>query len=63
MTSLRTMEGLDLSKLSEAVSCELRAASKRYIENELMRSENTFLKLTNKGKLLADGIAADLFFT
>ena len=62
MTSLRTMEGLDLSKLSEAMSCELRAASRKYIENGLMKLENNFLKLTNEGKLLADGIAADLFF-
>ena len=62
MISLRTKEGLDLSKLSEAVSRDLQAASKKYIENELMRSESNFLRLTNKGKLLADGIAADLFF-
>ena len=63
MTSLRTMEGLDLSKLNEAVELELRAASKKYIENELIKMENNFLRLTNEGKLLADGIAADLFFT
>src|SRR5688572_2349389 len=63
MTSLRTMEGLDLSKWNEDANLELRAASKKYIENKLIKMENNFLRLTNEGKLLADGIAADLFFT
>jgi len=63
MTSLRTMEGLDLSVLNAASSLELRAASKKYIENGLIKMEDNFIKLTNEGKLLADGIAADLFFT
>ena len=62
MTSLRTMEGLDLSRWNDAVSLELRAASKKYVENGLIKMESNFLKLTNEGKLLADGIAADLFF-
>lgn len=61
MISLRTMEGLDLSKVSEAASYELRANSIKYIENGLMKIENDYLKLTNEGKLLADGIASDLF--
>ena len=63
MTSLRTIEGLDLSILDEARSRELRAASKKYIDNGLIKTESNFLRLTNEGKLLADGIAADLFFT
>ena len=63
MTSLRTMEGLDLSVLNAASGLELRAASKKYIENGLIKMEDNFIKLTNEGKLLADGIAADLFFT
>lgn len=61
MISLRTMEGLNLSKVSEASSFEIRAASKKYIEKGLMKIENDYLKLTNEGKLLADGIASDLF--
>ncbi len=63
MTSLRTIEGLDLSGIDETRSHELRVASKKYIENGQVRMEGSFLKLTKEGKLLADGIAADLFFT
>jgi oxygen-independent coproporphyrinogen-3 oxidase len=63
MISLRTSEGLNLSRVDKAASLELRASSKRYIENGFMKMENDFLKLTNEGKLLADGIAANLFAT
>jgi len=63
MTSLRTMEGLDLAALNATSSLELRAASKKYIESGLIKMEGNFVKLTNEGKLLADGIAANLFFT
>lgn len=63
MTSLRTIEGLNLDHLREATSCELRAASRKYIENSLMIEAENHLKLTKEGKLLADGIAANLFFT
>ena len=61
MISLRTAEGLNLSKIDKAAGLELRAASKKYIETGLIKMENDFLKLTNEGKLLADGIAADFF--
>ncbi|HKZ68227.1 MAG TPA: radical SAM family heme chaperone HemW, partial [Chitinophagaceae bacterium] len=63
MISLRTVEGLDLSKIDEVKSNELQTGSKKYIENGLMKLENNFLRLTTEGKLLADGIAANLFFT
>ncbi|MGZ5218469.1 MAG: radical SAM family heme chaperone HemW [Chitinophagaceae bacterium] len=63
MISLRTAEGLDLSKINETESNELLATSRKYIENGLMKLEESFLRLTREGKLLADGIAADLFFT
>jgi oxygen-independent coproporphyrinogen-3 oxidase len=62
MTSLRTMEGVDLQKIEEAAREKLRTASKKFIENGLIRPENGFLILTREGKLLADGIAAGLFF-
>jgi oxygen-independent coproporphyrinogen-3 oxidase len=62
MTSLRTMEGLNFTIVGEAAGFELRAAGKKYIESGKMIEENNFLKLTKEGKLLADGIAADLFF-
>ena len=49
--------------MNETKSTELQTASKKYIENGLAKLENNFLRLTQEGKLLADGIAADLFFT
>jgi oxygen-independent coproporphyrinogen-3 oxidase len=58
MISLRTSEGIDLSVAGE----ELFTKSKKYIESGLVKIENNFLILTNEGKLLADGIAAHLFF-
>src|SRR4030095_4249809 len=61
MTSLRTKEGLHLSGLKKEVSHELIAASKKYVERGLMVKEGTYLRLTTEEKLLADGIAADLF--
>ncbi len=65
MISLRTREGLDLAHVEEAwgfekVSFVLKKAE-RYVENNLLQ-HNGNLKLTNDGILLADGIAADLFF-
>ena len=61
MTALRTKEGLDLDKLSGFVSHELRAASKKFIESgNLILKENKLI-LTKKGKLFADGIAAEFF--
>jgi oxygen-independent coproporphyrinogen III oxidase len=61
MISLRTAEGLNLAKIDGTAVLDLRSASKKYIETGLIKMENDFLILTNEGKLLADGIAADLF--
>lgn len=58
MTSLRTIEGLDMGK---AGGSELRNRSKIFITQGKMIEENNFLKLTKEGKLFADGIAAELF--
>ena len=62
MTSLRTIEGLDLNRVEDAMRDELQAASRKFIERGLMVKEGVHLKLTREGKLLADGIAAELFF-
>ena len=62
MTSLRTLEGLDLTHIDETASYKLQAASRKFIERGLMTGEQNHLKLTREGKLLADGIAAELFF-
>jgi len=66
MTSLRTMEGLDLDQVSnifgEAESTRLKQASGKYESAGKLKMENGKLILTREGKLFADGIAADLFF-
>jgi len=60
MTSLRTIEGLDLRKTGN-VSERLIAFANKYIESGLMKLADHHLILTKEGKLLADGIAAALF--
>lgn len=61
MTSLRTVEGLDLDRIPEAASYELRAASKKYTDSGKLVLKENRLVLTKEGKLFADGIAAELF--
>ncbi len=66
MTSLRTIEGLDLEKVRGQMSdigCqEFRERFLKYIDEGKMIEENNCLKLTRDGRLFADGIAAELFF-
>ena len=62
MTSLRTMEGLDLNQVEKVFGHQLRTGSREFIERGLMTQDKGHLKLTKEGKLLADGIAAELFF-
>ncbi|NII23951.1 radical SAM family heme chaperone HemW [Pseudoflavitalea sp. X16] len=65
MTSLRTMEGLNLQHVQqlsgEKMSRTLQKNSHRFIEQQLLREEDGRLVLTKQGKLFADGIAGDLF--
>jgi oxygen-independent coproporphyrinogen-3 oxidase len=61
MTSLRTIEGLDLARLDDITRKSLEANAKKYLDAGLMKKKNDFLVLTKEGKLLADGIAAELF--
>ncbi|MGZ3776495.1 MAG: radical SAM family heme chaperone HemW, partial [Mucilaginibacter sp.] len=65
MTSLRTMWGLELSKLNaiaaSASDILLKSASDSF-EREWLRQENQIVYLTQKGKLYADHIASELFF-
>jgi oxygen-independent coproporphyrinogen-3 oxidase len=67
MTSLRTREGLNLTyieeKFGKPISLQLKMNSKKFIENQNLLLNNMQLQLTKEGKLFADGIAADLFFT
>jgi oxygen-independent coproporphyrinogen-3 oxidase len=62
MTSLRTIEGLDLNHFEQTERDTLQTLGKKYIEKSLMIEQQDHLKLTREGKLLADGIAAELFF-
>jgi oxygen-independent coproporphyrinogen III oxidase len=66
MTSLRTMEGLNLSvvqqKWGRTKVDSIQNAAKKFIDQKMIMPENDQLILTQKGKLFADGIAAELFF-
>jgi oxygen-independent coproporphyrinogen-3 oxidase len=62
MTALRTTEGIDLEKLTLNEADSILLKSKRYLDAALVKKDNKRLLLTRKGKLLADGIAAGLFF-
>jgi oxygen-independent coproporphyrinogen III oxidase len=65
MISLRTMEGVNLSYVQEKFGIQpesfISKASK-FMAQQLMLEKNGFMQLTKEGKLLADGIAADLFY-
>jgi oxygen-independent coproporphyrinogen-3 oxidase len=67
MTSLRTTEGLNLNyiehKFGEKAGTRLQMASKKFIETRKILLSDVYLRLTKEGKLFADGIAADLFFS
>ncbi len=65
MTSLRTIEGLDLKlvekKFSSEVKNKIKNSVKGYYQKKLIINNNEKLMLTDEGKLFADGIASDLF--
>jgi oxygen-independent coproporphyrinogen III oxidase len=66
MISLRTIDGLDLDhvagKFGANASRSLQKLSGEYIRDQKMENSGARLVLTEKGKLFADGIAAQLFF-
>ena len=66
MISLRTMEGSDLQHVSARFGTdraqEMKKRAAAYILEGKIRVVEDRLQLTQAGKLLADGIAADLFF-
>lgn len=65
MTSLRTMWGCDLKKITadfgKDVHNKTLNSSEKFIQKGWMINKNYHLILTNKGKLFADGIASELF--
>ncbi|HLZ89800.1 MAG TPA: hypothetical protein VKQ52_21250, partial [Puia sp.] len=66
MIALRTLEGIDLSVLAGRFGAgraqELRGRAEKYLRETKLSLVAERLQLTTEGKLLADGIAADLFF-
>jgi oxygen-independent coproporphyrinogen III oxidase len=57
MISLRTIEGMDMNRLPKDVI----AKSKKFAERGLLTITSNSIILTKEGRLLADGIASDLF--
>jgi oxygen-independent coproporphyrinogen-3 oxidase len=64
MISLRTKEGIDLAavnrRFGQAAAESLQKRALRYLQTGMIIQTESLI-LTNEGKLLADGIAADLF--
>ena len=67
MTGIRTKWGLDLAVLQQEFSAEKRLIfqeqTQRYIAEGLLQQNRSIYKLTEKGKLFADGIAAEFFIS
>jgi oxygen-independent coproporphyrinogen-3 oxidase len=61
MTALRTAEGIELSRLDQEERQRLQKISSPYADKGYLELENDRIRLTDRGKLFADGIAADLF--
>lgn len=66
MTSLRTIWGVDLEYLEQNFGKEILdyclEEVEKYIKSERVIAEENILYLSDKGKLIADKIASDLFF-
>lgn len=62
MISLRTIEGISLNSFSEEAAQQLLKVARKYIDRGLVIHEPGRLRLTDEGKLYADGISADFFF-
>ena len=66
MISLRTMEGLNLQRVEQQWGAQKKEAiekgAQKHAAHNLIRQQNNTLQLTESGMLMADGIAADLFF-
>ena len=65
MTSLRTIWGCNLNYITDKFGSNARKEIEKHSESFIMRKQMIFnndtLYLTDRGKLFADGIAADLF--
>jgi oxygen-independent coproporphyrinogen-3 oxidase len=65
MTALRTMEGIDLIRLTEIGNEEvvgrLKEEAAPFVKDEKLQHTGNYIRITNNGKFFADGIAAALF--
>ncbi|MCF6297116.1 MAG: radical SAM family heme chaperone HemW [Flavobacteriaceae bacterium] len=65
MTGLRTIWGVSLINIEKNYGIEIKNKllnnAQKYIQNNTLKIKNNILLITDKGKFLADGIAADLF--
>jgi oxygen-independent coproporphyrinogen III oxidase len=65
MTALRTIEGINLEVVEKRFGIKNKERvlfeAEKYLKQGKLKEESRCLKLTNKGKFFADGIAADLF--
>lgn len=65
LTGLRTRQGIDMARLMDLYGIDLHERYGDYLENlrinGLVRINDGLLQLTDRGKLLADQIAEDLF--
>ena len=65
LTSLRTKWGADINEIEKIKNVNFlqinNSTIEKYIKTEMLNLDKNILTLTEKGKLLADGITADLF--
>lgn len=65
MISLRTVEGIDLDKISfefgDKNVAQVKENARLFIKGEKLLKQGQFITLSNNGKFFADGIAASLF--
>ncbi len=66
MIRLRTIEGIPLTEFTKNFGPEktetLVLAARKHVDSEHLLVSDTSIRLSDTGKFLADGIAADLFF-
>ena len=66
LTRMRTMKGLNLSELKDLFGekkenyCMTQV--QKHIQNQTIKIEDNYLKLTRKGIFISDGIMSDLFY-
>tara|TARA_B100000029_G_scaffold426676_1_gene435703 strand:+ start:1597 stop:2418 length:822 start_codon:yes stop_codon:yes gene_type:complete len=65
MTGLRTIWGISLELIEKDLGKQFKnyllEKSKDKIDKKLIEVDNNFIKITKKGRFLADGIASDMF--